>query len=278
MPADSIRRRMHAAILAIAGSLLTQTPALAEAKAARAVEAHYVVTWLGFPVYSARLHGSVGGALYAVKFAAQGEGILRVSGSTTIAWETTGKVTKDGLMPARFVQANTWRKQTRNITMSFNGKGAPAVTVEPPESPGKRPAVPEAMKLGSVDPLTAVLAALAQPTTNRDCRFDAKVFEGLRRTDIRFELVRVEPTPAKGVAGLSAESGLCLLHAKRIAGYEDRSFKQAPDPLPPASIWVAYYAAGGLWMPVQLKFESRYGPIYARLTRISAPAAGGKPQ
>jgi hypothetical protein len=245
----------------------------AAAGGARTVDARYTVSWLGFPVYSAHMLGRIDGGQYSLRFSAWGEGVVRVSGGTTIAWETNGRVTPDGFVPATFLQSNTWRKQTRRITTSFNGKGVPAVSVEPPESPGKRPLVPDALKLGTVDPLTAVLASLAQPASRRDCRFEARVFEGLRRTDIRFELAGIERTPPTGVAGLSLESGLCLMHARRVAGYEDRSFKNAPDPLPPAKIWVAYHAASASWIPVQLRFESRYGPIYARLTRLDAARA-----
>ena len=144
----------------------------------------------------------------------------------------------------------------------------PAVSVVPPESPGKRPPVPEALKGATLDPLSATFAAIAMPLDAKGCGYKAQVFEGLRRTDVRLEHAGSERTPAHRIAGLDRQAFVCELHAKRLAGYEAKHFRQNPEPLPPATLWVAKHAEAGLWLPAQLRFESAYGPIYARLTRL----------
>ena len=70
----------------------------------------------------------------------------------------------------------------------------------------------------------------------------------------------VQPTPF--------QRDLSPTHAKRLAGYEEKHFRQNPEPLPPATLWVAKHEGAGVWLPAQLRFESAYGPIYARLTRV----------
>ncbi len=232
------------------------------------IEADYGVTWMGFPVYSARIRSEVNSKGYVIRFSAEPEGLAKLANNTIVAWKTSGVAAAAGLRPSAFVQHNTWRKQTRRIELRYGPAGEPAVSVVPPESPGKRPPVPDALKRGTVDPLTAVLTAVTAPTGHTECAFGTKVFEGLRRTDVHFEPGGRESMPVKGVANLPNDAVICLMHARRLAGYEEKNLRNHPDPLPPAKLWIARLPDAGLSLPVQLRFESRVGPIYARLVRF----------
>ncbi len=259
-------------VLAAAGAARAAEPAAP----AKQLEADYAITWLGVPVYSGKFAIAWNGERYRMRFRAEAEGVVRLAANTTVEWETTGRVAKGRVEPERFEQANTFRRQTRRITLVFNGKSAPAVSVVPPESPGKRPPVPEPLKAGALDPLSATFAAIAMPLDARSCGYSAKVFEGLRRTDVRLEHAGTERTPAHRIGGLDRHAFVCLLHAKRLAGYEEKHFRQNPDPLPPAILWVAKHEGAGLWLPAQLRFESQFGPIYARLTRVKLTNGGAQ--
>jgi hypothetical protein len=257
-------RVVLAALVAGAGGVSAAEPAAP----AKSLEADYTITWLGMPVYSGKFAIAWNGERYRMRFRAEAEGIVRLAANTTITWETSGRLAKGEVRPERFEQANTFRRQTRRITLAYAEKGAPAVSVVPPESPGKRPPVPEPMKAGTLDPLSATFAALSASLATKSCGYTAKVFEGLRRTDVRLEHAGTERTPVYRVSGLDRDSFVCRMHAKRLAGYEDKHFRQNPEPLPPATLWVAKHEGAALWLPTQLRFESEYGPIYARLTRL----------
>jgi hypothetical protein len=235
---------------------------------AKHLEAEYVITWLGLPVYSGRFAIVWSGERYRVRFQAEAEGIARLANSTTIDWQASGRLAKGRVQPERFEQANTFRRQVRRITVAYAAKGPPAVSVVPPESPGKRPPVPDGLKAATLDPLSATFAAFAMSPDTKSCGYAARVFEGLRRTDVRLAHAGSERTPAARGAGLEQQAFVCELHAKRLAGYEEKHFRQNPEPLPPATLWVARHAGAGLWLPAQLRFESQFGPIYARLTRV----------
>ncbi len=263
-----VARSAFIALLAFAPALIGAGAAQAKEQS-RVTEAEYLVTWMGLPVYSARLRGEVGGRHYAVRFSAAAEGIARLANNTTIAWETSGSTGAAGLRPTFFAQSNTFRKQVRRIELRYGERPEPAVSVVPPESPGKRPPVPEALQHGTVDPLTAVLAAVTSPADHSVCAVNARVFEGLRRTDVRLEAGGTEAMPALGLGGMPNDALICLLHAERLAGYEHKHLRDNPDPLPPAKLWIAHLPEAGLWLPVQLRFESRFGPIYARLVRLA---------
>lgn len=269
------KRKIHWALamaLALGGGAVGAAEPVGQTKT---VAADYIVTWLGFPVYSGKFAIAWNGERYRMRFRAEAEGIVRLAANTTIAWETTGRFAKGQLQPERFEQANTFRRQTRRITLAYAGSnGPPAVNVVPPESPGKRPPVPGPMKSGTLDPLSATFAAVTMPLDATTCGYSARVFEGLRRTDVRLEHAGTERTPVRRVSGLDRRSLVCLMHAKRLAGYEAKHFRQNPEPLPPATLWVAKHQTAGLWLPAQLRFESRFGPIYARLTRVEIANGG----
>jgi hypothetical protein len=272
----ALTQRIPGAALA---AILAAWPLVARAdppREPRKVAAEYLVTWLGFPVYAVRFAGEWSGERYAIRLDAEAVGLARLANTTTIAWEATGRLVKGQPQPERFAQANTFRRQIRRITLAYAAKGPPAVSVVPPESPGKRPPVPDPLKAGTLDPLSATFAAVARPFETKSCGYAAKVFEGLRRTDVRLEHGGAERTPAHRVRGLDREALVCALHARRLAGYEPKHFKQNPEPLPPATLWVAKHAEAGLWLPVQLRFDSAYGPIYARLVRVETGSGGGK--
>lgn len=264
--------RSFAATAAVLALLPGIAHAAEPAPPAKQLEAEYVITWLGLPVYSGRFAIIWNGERYRVRFQAEAEGLARLANSTTIAWEARGRFAKGRVQPERFEQANTFRRQTRRITLAYAAKGPPSVSVLPPESPGKRPPVPDGLKAATLDPLSATFAAFAMSREATSCGYAAEVFEGLRRTDVRLAHAGSERTPASRGAGLERQAFVCELHAKRLAGYEEKHFRQNPEPLPPATLWVARHEAAGLWLPAQLRFESQYGPIYARLTRVKLSA------
>ena len=168
---------------------------------AKQLEADYVITWLGLPVYSGKFAITWNGERYRMRFRAEAEGVVRLAANTTIDWETSGRLAQGRVLPERFAQANTFRRQTRRITLAYAAQGAPAVSVVPPESPGKRPPVPEPLKAGTLDPLSAIFAAIAVPLDAKSCGYSAKVFEGLRRTDVRLDHRRRAQPGGSGPAG-----------------------------------------------------------------------------
>jgi hypothetical protein len=267
-------RRTTAALGAVAlGASVhaAAAPAGAATPAPRTIEAEYVVTWLdSVAVYGAKMTGTWDGARYRVAFQVRSLGMIEAVARIRIAWSAEGTAKSGRALPAAFDQTNAFRGNTRKVALRYAGNGAaPSVSIAPPESPGKRPPVPEAMKRNTVDPLTAVFGAVTTPMDAKPCVYSAQVFEGLRRTDISFTFGRTARTSRLAPPGLPAEAVVCLLHAKRLAGYEDRAFKNQPEPLPPAELAVVRLPKAGIWLPVSLDFVSRVGPISARLVRVT---------
>jgi hypothetical protein len=87
MASTAMNRTSTLGALAFALALAAGPAAAEPAALAKRVEADYVVTWLGFPVYSGKIDIAWNGERYRLRFRAEAEGILRLVAHTDIAWE-----------------------------------------------------------------------------------------------------------------------------------------------------------------------------------------------
>jgi hypothetical protein len=263
--------RLCAPILA-AGLVAAPAPPSAAAEAARSFSADYVVTWLGLPVYETRFAAAIEAGRYRGVMSARSRGLVELVARARIRFETLGRVVAHAFQPEASHQRYLLKHgKIRRIDLRYGPDGTVATKIRPPESPGKRPPVPPALRRHTQDPISALLNGITIPLAAKPCHYAAAVFEGRRRVDTRLSYARATPTPSLPVAKLPRRAIVCLLHAKRLAGFRPRHFRLMPR-LPPAQLWVVRYPAAGIWLPVQLRLDTRWGPIYARLVRFGTGA------
>lgn len=263
--------RLCAAIVA-AGLIAAPALPSAAAEAARSFSADYVVTWLGLPVYETRFAATVEAGRYRGVMAARSRGLVELVARARIRFETLGRVVAHVFRPEASHQRYLLKHgKIRRIDLRYGSQGTVTTSIRPPESPGKRPPVPPALRRHTLDPISALLNGIATSLAAKPCHYAAAVFEGRRRVDTRLSFVRATPTPRLPVTNLPRRAIMCLLHAKRLAGFRPRHFRRMPK-LPPARLWVVRYPAAGIWLPVQLRLDTRWGPIYARLVRFGTGA------
>jgi hypothetical protein len=234
----------------------------------RSFSADYLVTWLGFPVYETRFTAAIRPDSYRAVMSARSRGIVELVSRIRVHFETVGRIVADRFQPRTVRQIYLLRSGAfRHVDLDYGRNGSVVATIRPPESPGKRKPVPAALRRHTQDPISALLDAVTTALTAAPCRHTAAVFEGRRRVDTRLSYAGAVSTPSLVVGGLPAKAELCLLHAKRIAGFQPRHFRKMPT-LPPAKLWVVRLRRAGIWLPVQLRLDTRWGPIYARITRF----------
>lgn len=263
--------RVCAAILTAGLLAAPAAPALA-VETSRSFAADYVVTWLGVPVYETRFTALIRPNSYRAVMSARSRGIVEMVSRIRVHFEAVGRIVADSFRPRAVRQIYLLKTgKFRHVDMRYGANGSVATAIRPPESPGKRRPVPDALRRYTQDPISALLGAVSTALTARPCHHTASVFEGRRRVDTRLTYSGPVDTPRLSVDGLPAKAELCLLHAKRIAGFRPRHFRKMPT-LPAARLWVVRYRRAGLWLPVQLRLDTRWGAIYARLTRFKAGA------
>ena len=112
-----------------------------------------------------------------------------------------------------------------------------------------------------------MIAATTRARQPKDCGFQAPVFDGRRRTNIRLSFRRRERTPV-AFAGVPAWSVKCEARLKRIAGFRPRAIREHPVP-PPVELWSVRHPEAGLWLPVKLRVKAGMSIVVARITKVT---------
>ncbi|MEQ8698812.1 MAG: DUF3108 domain-containing protein [Bauldia litoralis] len=265
--------RLCASILSagLAAGLAAAPPVPAFAvETPRSFAADYLVTWLNVPVYQTRFRALIRPNSYRAVMSARSLGVVEMATRIRVHFESVGRIVSDSFRPQAVRQIYLLKTgQFRHVDMTYGTDGRVATAIRPPEGPGKRRPVPDALVRYTQDPISALLGAVSTALTAKPCHHTASVFEGRRRVDTRLTHAGVERTPPLPVANLPARAEVCLLHARRIAGFQPRHYRRMPK-MPPARLWVVRHPGARIWLPVQLRMDTRWGPIVARLTRFAA--------
>lgn len=241
----------------------------AAAQLQRQITAQWIVTWGGLTVFEAKIDAAIRNGRYDASFRARSRGLLDLASRLRTQIRTEGRVAGSVLKPERVRQRYRLKRGGhRRVLMAWQGDGAVTTRIVPPESPGKRKPVPAALQRATEDPITATLNGLMASRSGPPCAYAARVFEGRRRADFRLSFVGRARTPRLSVGALPATAMICLLHAKRLAGFHDRHMRQVPK-IKPARVWIVYLKQYDLWLPVQLEFQTRYGVARARLAALT---------
>jgi len=238
------------------------------ALADRRISVKWTVTWGGLPIYNVRFRTDIAKGRYTAEFDARSTGVIEALAKNRTFWRSAGRVDGAVMVPEKMHQRYLMKRGGyRTVAMEWTPSGDIATRIEPPEPKSKRKTVPAEMQRGTVDPLTALLNGLVVPRGGPPCKYEANLFEGRRRIDIRLSFHR--DGKALRVTGhkLPRKATVCLLHAKRVAGFRARHLKDVPK-LHPLKMWVVRLEKAGIWLPVEMALKTRYGIARARLSKL----------
>ena len=220
------------------------------------IEARYEVDNAGYRMEARLRTTGVAASL------APGQQMTRVTG----AWAGAAPAPRD------FVSEGTWRSIARRIAMTWSD-GEPRVTdLTPPETEEREP-VPPALRRGTVDGFSAVVALLRTVERTGTCDGTAAVFDGRRRTEQvarteRREVIR----PWRGT--WAGEALRCGFEGRMVAGFRrdgDRAEASRPQT---GTAWIASPFAGAPPIPVRIEIPTRlFGTATAVLVRAEPAGA-----
>ncbi|MCY3829920.1 MAG: DUF3108 domain-containing protein [Rhodospirillaceae bacterium] len=234
----------------------------------RLISVKWTVTWGGLPIYRVRFRTEIADGRYTAEFDARSTGVVEALAKNRTFWRSTGRVDGAVMAPEKMHQRYLMKRGGyRTVTMEWAPSGDIATRIEPPENKGKRKTVPQEMRRGTVDPLTALLNGLVAPRGGPPCKYEANLFEGRRRIDIHLSFHRYGKALRVKGHDLPRKATVCLLHAKRVAGFRARHLKDVPK-LRPLKMWVVRLEKAGVWLPVEMALKTRYGIARARLSKL----------
>ena len=282
-------RRRPARIVAgaVAGALLSLSLVLAPAQQATLAEEAAPDTApadlplaLGYKIYAGGLHVfsfestvAMAPARYQMALDLRTDGWLDWLWSFSIAARTQGRVGPEGLLPQRFRTESLWRDNQRWVEIAYDAEGRPSAEVEPPPEEDERDPVPEADRIGTVDPLTAALVLVDRLMRTDSCEGEATIFDGRRSFDASTAHLGEKELTASDIAPYGGPAVACRLSVR-----PDKGFWKNPD-YPPepqeVTVFLKRVVPGGPPVPVRIEADTRFGGVRAHL--ISAAPANVQP-
>lgn len=279
-PARRLRSDLFAAATWLAVAVLLATAARAEEPVAarsqpdKRFAVAYDVYWLGLPIFSGTLEGELAAGRYRIRSATETRGVLSLfvdSAVRSAVWGQLDGTAPGGLRPEAYMSRTRWNELYRNVNVNYrpDGKVVAGSLPEPQEDDWDydRDPVPEAMRRGSLDPLSALAQVATRPLDAVPCVGAVPVFDGKRRYDVRFVPLGEEMLPAADGSDGGRATLKCHAHFEMVAGF-DTAGRRRDDgyrPPKPTTVWLVRHREAGLWLPIKAEVETRWGTVEAVL-------------
>ncbi|MBP7336601.1 DUF3108 domain-containing protein [Niveispirillum sp.] len=178
--------------------------------------------------------------------------------------------------PRQFTAHGSWRDQPRLTTVDYTPDGVPTLTLADPEPEQDREPVPADLRLGTVDPVSAIVAVLDQVAKKGDCNITVPVYDGRQRYDLVFATQGETVLEASSLSVYAGPATACSVQYKPLAGRwkenrsRDRDREGAKRKDVPVTLFIAPAVAGGPPVPVRLEMDSMLGAVKVHLAAVKA--------
>ena len=253
---------------AIAGmALLAATPAAASTGQQQQVAVELVFLWRGLPVFRMNIDAMVDGSRYVVRTRSRALGLVWAFTRWTTVSRADGVVHGADLRPQRYMSDSKFRSRKSLIELTYPAPGRTVTRISPPESNKDWTPVPDALRQGAPDPLSAIVARL-RPGAANPCTWSGEIYDGRRRYRLTFRPDgedRLTKTIWNRYRGKAIR---CRVVTKTLAGWHKNALKDRGKKRPPATIWFARFEGARLWLPVRLVAHTRWGEVRGEIFKF----------
>lgn len=274
-PSSARPRRPVAAIALLAAALLLAGPASARPDG---LDARYEVSVAGIRIAELALTLVPEAGLTRARLAMESVGLAAAwNGARS---ELVAAIGRDGAgepLPQRFDSRLTKRDRERAVTLRYDAGGAIARIEIRSQGRPRESEVPPALRLGTVDPLTALERLRVWLPRAAEGRgpglITVPIFDGRKRLDLEARYV------GRGTNGEGEPVHELAVRLVGLFGFdEDDSFVQLPDGDEPAPLRVLVRADASL-LPLRIDVpDRRAGPVIelrSDCRQVACPAPGG---
>lgn len=223
----------------------------ATAAAGQRDDAVFDLTLRGIRVGTLSFSGAIENGRYSVAGVLKSGGLVALLKKVRYDARARGVYRAGRFTPTRYEEdADTGRRQSQSV-MDYRA-GVPQVKVYNPPKPPREGDIDPATQGGTVDPLTALYAALRDMPADRVCRLKLTLFDGRRRS--RITLGEPRPGNPGGVT--------CAGEYRRLAGFSQEDMDEKSR----FPFVLSYEPSGsGLLRVREIAMDTLYGK--GRLTR-----------
>ena len=219
--------------------------------------AHYVAFAAGLNVIAMEAQFDVEPSAYRLQLGYRTTGTLGFFVRSEQVTTVTGGFVAGRAVPQRLVSSGVLRGEQRRTEIDYLG-GEPEVRALAPPIDKEREPVPEAMRKGTIDTLSAMAQLMAQVTRTGRCDGTVRTFDGRRLATLQAWTVGTEVIPPSSISNFSGPALHCEFEGRQIGGFmldEDRAKLQQPQR---GSAWFAAVRPGETVLPVRISFRTRW--------------------
>ena len=264
----------HFAIVALGVNLAT--PSLANELASSAPTR----LTLGYEVYAGGLKGvefeyrlEIDEAGYRTDFEGEIVGTYGWFIDFSLNSVVEGTLEQGAPLPRSYLLRSRWNDNPpRAIDMVWGENRLPLADVSPEPEEDERREVPEDMRVGAVDPLSAVLSLSQAVAQSGSCVSTAEIFDGRRRFDLVVSDGGEAHIEANAYQIYQGPSQRCLIRFEPIAGFKEETDDGKPEEKryeKDIRVFLAPVADGLPPLPVRIEFDHRLGAVRVHLASIT---------
>ena len=183
--------------------------------------------------------------------------------------EVQGLRSDTAVQPARFLsEAFKKEKLKRRVEITYFDDGAMETSVDPEPDEENRDDIPEKLRLGTFDPLSAVLMLTEAVALQGTCDAVVPVGDGRRRCDLTAEDLGPADIESSKYQAYDGEARHCLVKFDRLTGHKKGEMgveSSYPDNI---SVFLAAVVPGLPPVPVRMEMDHKYGALRAHLKDI----------
>jgi hypothetical protein len=238
-----------------------------DAHAAQGLALHYDVYYLALPVLSVDIASRVEPSTYRTTVALKTAGVLALFAPWTSRATAQGAI--DGLVvrPASYRVDSAYRDREQQIDLEYERAGTVRGEVTGILTDGEREDVPRALRDGTIDPVSASAALARRLATTGTCAGTVRVFDGLRRYDLRYEDLGTAELPPSRRDPYRGPARHCRATIEPVAGFL-RTGEHAGERATELSVWLAPPLDAAEPVTVRMDLEGSRGTLHAHLARV----------
>jgi len=242
-----------------------------EAHAADTRTLHYDVFYLAFRVLAVDVQSHVERAAYRTSVSLRTAGLF----AAIVPWRSSatagGTIEGPTLRPSFYRVQSEYRDRAQRIDLEYGDAGRVGGGVDGVLTDGERDDVPEPLRAGTMDPVTAEAAVVQRLAATGTCAGTVRIFDGLRRYDLRYDDLGVGDLEPSRYDSYRGSARLCRASVDPVAGFL-RSGEHAGEQATQVLAWLAPPVAGATPVAVRIELSGPRGTLHAHLAEPTPDA------
>jgi hypothetical protein len=254
-------------VFPVLAALLAAAPAAAFTTSGERIEITFDVT-AGARVAQMSLAYSATGETYEIASSQRSIGFLEWIVPWRSTTEVTGRFAGPASVPVSYRSEGTFRGNPRKVELFFEDGKVVRMETVPENREDERDEVPPDMRLGALDPVSAILAVIRQANETGACTARVPVFDGRQRYDIVFEDLGPREVPRHYASAFQGLARACEFNWVPIAGRRRNANISVANDRRGGIAYMAPVGIGATQAPVRIEFHAWFGTVTGHLREV----------